>query len=93
MQYYDEDRAVDGNAIAGSLAEVFSVDMTSAQATCANCGSTDPLAQGKAFVGGPGTVLRCSHCHSILGRLVRARDSVWLDLRGMTTLQIPAVAL
>ena len=92
MQFYEESRALDGNAMAGSLAEVFSVDMTSAQATCASCGSTEPLAQGKAFVGGPGEVLRCSHCNSILGRMVRARDLVWLDFRGVTALRIAAVA-
>lgn len=92
MQYYEEDRAVDGNAAAGSLAEVFSVDMTSAQATCADCGATHALAQVRAFLGGPGTVLRCSDCNSVLGRIVRARDSVWLDLRGVTALQIPVGA-
>ena len=89
MQYYEEDRAIDGNAMAGSLAEVFSVDMTSAQGTCAGCGLTECLAQGKAFVGGPGAVLRCSHCTSILGRIVRTGDFVWLDLRGLTALRIP----
>lgn len=92
MRYYEDLRAVNGSAMAGSLAEVFSVDMTLAQATCAGCGSTDALAQGNAFVGGPGTVLRCAHCHSVLGRIVKARDSVWLDLRGMTALQIGAAA-
>ena len=90
MQYYEETRATDGNALAGALAEVFASDMTSAAATCAGCGTTAVLAESEAFVGGPGLVLRCRFCRDVLGRIVRARDSVWLDLRGVTAMQIAA---
>lgn len=47
------DLAVDGNAIAGSLAEIFAVDVTSAQVQCDHCGATNPLADEKAYVRGP----------------------------------------
>ena len=90
MRYYKEDRAIDGNALAGALAEVFAAEMTSAIATCAGCGARDRLAESDAFVGGPGMVLRCRFCRAVLGRIVRARKSVWLDLRGVTALQIAA---
>lgn len=90
MRYYEEDRAIDGNVLAGALAEVFAAEMTSVTATCAGCGATDRLAESDAFVGGPGMVLRCRYCRAVLGRIVRARESVWLDLRGVTAMQIAA---
>jgi|tagenome__1003787_1003787.scaffolds.fasta_scaffold19516617_1 hypothetical protein len=83
-----DDLAIDGNAVAGSLAEIFAVDVTSAQVTCNHCGATNPLADEKAYVRGPGSVLRCAGCTSVLARFAKARDSVWLDLRGSTAWQI-----
>ena len=35
---------LDGNAIGGLLHEVFGTDMTDAEATCATCGATGPVA-------------------------------------------------
>ena len=89
MQYPDE-LAVDGNAVAGSLAEIFAVDVTSVRVTCNHCGETKPLAEEKAYVRGPGSVLRCAGCASIVARFAKARDAVWLDLRGSSTWQIRA---
>ena len=91
MRYHQEERAMDGNVVAGALAEVFAAEMTSAMATCAGCGTRATLAESDAFVGGPGMVLRCRACRAVLGRVVRARASVWLDLRGVAALQIAAV--
>lgn len=85
-----DDLAVDGNAIAGSLAEIFAVDVTSARVKCDHCGATNPLADEKAYIRGPGSVLRCASCSSILARFVKARDAVWLDLRGSSAWQIRA---
>ncbi|WBQ08396.1 DUF6510 family protein [Kribbella sp. CA-293567] len=84
-----DDLAVDGNALAGRLAEIFADDMTSAFVTCESCGSSKPLAHHRAYVRGPGAVLRCADCWSILGRLVRTPDAYWLDLRGAASLRIP----
>lgn len=83
-----QDLYVDGNAAAGSFAEVFAFDITSATATCSHCGVSNPFAKATAFVRGPGTVLRCSACSSVLARFVKARDTVWLDLSGTSSWQI-----
>ena len=80
--------AVDGNAMAGSLSEIFAVDVTSIRVTCDECGSTKPLAEERAYVGGPGSVLRCAGCTSVLLRFVRTADTVWLDVRGSAKWQI-----
>ncbi|SDE32411.1 DUF6510 family protein [Auraticoccus monumenti] len=91
MRYFEDDQALDGNALAGRLAEIFSVDMTSARVTCSGCGTVRPLAEGRAYVRGPGVTLRCAECQMVLGRIVRARDSVWLELSGVASVQITGV--
>lgn len=92
LRYYEDGRAVDGNAMAGFLAEVFAAEMTAAIVTCAGCGAKERLAESDAFVDGPGMVLRCHFCRAVLGRIARAGESVWLDLRGMMALQIAAAS-
>jgi Family of unknown function (DUF6510) len=37
----------------------------------------------------PGVVARCPTCDQVLVRLVRDRGRVWLDLRGLSYLQLP----
>ena len=80
--------AVDGNAVAGALAEVFVIDMTMARTTCATCADTRPVAELRAYVRSAGTVLRCTSCDAVQVRLVRAPDRAWLDLRGVKVLEV-----
>lgn len=82
------DLTVDGNAAAGSFAEVFAFDVTSAKVTCSHCGVSNPFAEATAYVRGPGTVLRCCECSSVLARFVKARDTIWLDLSGSSAWQL-----
>ena len=79
----------DGNALAGTLSEVFAVDVTAAMARCAGCGGTGPVAALRVYAHSPGFVARCAGCDHVVLRLVRAEDSVWLDFRGTVSLQIP----
>jgi hypothetical protein len=80
--------ALDGNAAAGALAEIFASEMTVAVGTCAACGDARPLAELRAYLQAPGLVLRCAICHAVELRLVRAPGRAWLDLRGMQILEI-----
>jgi len=80
--------AMDGNASAGALAEIFAVDVTVARTTCATCDDTRPMAELQAYVRSAGTVLRCASCGAALVRLVRAPDRAWLDLRGVKVVQL-----
>ncbi len=82
------DAAVDGNAVAGVLAELFVVDMTVARTTCATCADTRPLAELRAYVRSAGTVLRCASCGAPQVRLVRGPDRAWLDLRGVEVVEV-----
>jgi hypothetical protein len=79
---------IDGNALAGPLADVFAFDMTVAVGRCAGCGRSAPLAEVRAFTRAAGLVARCPACDTVLLRMVRAPGRIWLDLRGIRSLQI-----
>ena len=79
---------LDGNAAGGMLTEVFATDVTGAMVTCDHCGARGAVAGAQAYMGGPGLVLRCSHCESVLLRLVRIRERLLLDTSGVRTLDM-----
>jgi hypothetical protein len=83
-----EDLASEGNTGAGSLANVFAVDVTSAEVTCPACGETSPLADERAYLRGPGSSLQCKHCSSVLGRFRRSQDAIWVDLHSSVAWQL-----
>jgi len=80
---------LDGNALAGSLSEIFAIDVTSAVFTCAGCGGTGAVATLRVWDRAPGGVARCPHCEDVVLRIVRAPGRVFLDLRGATCLEVP----
>jgi hypothetical protein len=74
---------LDGNAAAGVLAEAFGTEMTTVVGTCASCGATGAIGQAHVYMGGPGTVVRCSHCEAIL--IALAWSTCWtVDATGIT---------
>jgi hypothetical protein len=77
---------LDGNAAAGELAEIFSVDVTVAEGRCAHCGATKRFAEAHLYMQCPGVVARCADCEQVLLRVVSIRDRLLLDLSGMTYL-------
>jgi hypothetical protein len=79
----------DGNALAGPLQDLFCVEVTTAIGRCTNCGRTGPMAEARVFDHAPGLVARCPACDQVLLRLVHDRGRAWLDLRGLTYLQLP----
>jgi hypothetical protein len=79
----------DGNALAGPLHDVFCVEVTGAIGRCTGCGRTGPMAEVRVFDHAPGVVARCPTCGQVLLRLVRGPGRAWLDLRGLTFLQLP----
>jgi hypothetical protein len=79
---------VDGNALAGALREIFAVDLTAAQGRCASCGRTAAVAEARVYERAAGLVGRCTGCDAVLVRLVRAPDRVFLDLHGISCLEV-----
>jgi ribosomal protein S27E len=78
----------DGTALAGPLHDVFRVDLSTAVGRCTQCGRTGPMAEARVFDHAPGVVARCPSCDQVLLRLVRGSGRAWLDLRGLTYLQL-----
>jgi hypothetical protein len=82
------DNYLDGNAAAGELSNIFTMDVTAAKGQCAHCGAIKRFAEAHLYMQGPGLVARCCVCQHVLLRLVNARECVFLDLRGMTRLSL-----
>jgi hypothetical protein len=80
----------DGRALTGPLHDVFGVEVTTAIGRCSQCGRTAPMAEVRVFDHAPGVVARCPDCDQVLVRLVRGSGRAWLDLRGLSYLQVPA---
>jgi hypothetical protein len=73
---------LDGNVAAGILSEVFVPDITTARATCANCGTIRALGALLVYAHGMGMVVRCPSCDAVVLRVARTRTRLWLDTMG-----------
>jgi hypothetical protein len=83
-----DDSFVDGNAAAGALLSIFSIDVTDANGQCAACGNVAAVAQSRVYAFEPGVVLRCHACEQPLIRIARGAGRTWLDVRGLTYLEL-----
>jgi uncharacterized protein DUF6510 len=84
----ERDLRLDGNAVAGMLAELFGFDMTVIWGGCDACGATNQLGALHCYAHGMGAVLCCPGCGQPLLRVARGQGRWWLDLRGLTWLQL-----
>jgi Family of unknown function (DUF6510) len=78
--------ALDGNAIAGLLHDVFGAEMTTATGTCGTCGISNLVAQLTVYLQAPGVVVRCPACGSVLMVLVQAHNMTCVDTEGLASL-------
>lgn len=85
-----DDDYQDGNALAGPLADVFSVDVSAAIAVCAGCGRTGAVAELRVYGRGPGLVGRCPGCSEVMLRYADTPHGRWLDLRGTAVMRLSA---
>ena len=81
---------LDGNAAAGELSRIFAIDVTSAKGQCAHCGTKKRFAEARLYMQCPGVVARCCVCEHVLLRMVNVRQRVFLDMRGMTYVNLNA---
>ena len=79
---------LDGNMMAGEMLDLLSADITTASGRCVACGSTITMAQARVYTDAPGMVMRCPSCDNVLLRLVRNPSRAWMDLRGLTYLEV-----
>jgi predicted solute-binding protein len=83
------DLVLDGNAAAGILHAVYGAEMTLAVGTCDSCSAAGPVGSVRLYRSA-GLVLRCPHCDAVLMKIVTAGERVWIDSRGLRTLQLAA---
>jgi hypothetical protein len=81
------DRTLDGNAAAGPLAELFAIELTTIQSTCASCGRAAPLGAHLLYADAPALVLRCPSCSAVVLRYSTARERLRLDISGVAFLE------
>jgi hypothetical protein len=69
---------LDGNAIAGPMAELFGAEMTTAAGVCGGCGTESLVAELRVWTAGraPGAVARCPGCGSVVVVLVDIRGTL-----------------
>ena len=79
---------LDGNMLAGAFAELFTFDVTTAAARCANCGAVAELATAMVYVSDAGSVVRCAGCDAVLATVVHAEGRTWFGLRGITAVEV-----
>ena len=78
---------LDGNAIGGALEELLGHDVTVAVGRCRGCGAKRALGAVHVYYAA-GVVARCPDCDFVLLRIVRAGERTWLDLSGLSVLQL-----
>jgi Family of unknown function (DUF6510) len=88
MTMDETDLRLDGNAVAGMMAELFGFEMTAERGGCAACGTASQLGAAHVYAHGMGVVLSCPSCGQYLARIARSQDRWWLDLRGLAWLQL-----
>ena len=79
---------LDGNALAGHLADLFIVDSTMASIRCPGCDSVEMLGTAMVYMDAMGAVARCVHCDDVLLTLVESDDRVWIGFGGVTAIEI-----
>ena len=77
----DDDLVLDGNAVAGTLSEIYGDDMTTVLAECGGCGKVDHVGGLLAYVHAPGIVLRCTACSTVMLRIVQTPNRTRVDVQ------------
>jgi uncharacterized protein DUF6510 len=83
---------LDGNAAAGLLSELFTIDITAAVITCGGCGTTARIGEVSVYGGAMGAVFRCATCDTVMMRLVRNRAGYWFEMQGAKKLAAKSAA-
>jgi hypothetical protein len=81
---------VDGSAAAGLLMSVFGAEMTGHAGQCAHCHTVSMVGTMRAYMRGPGVVLRCPACAEVVIRIAQTPRGTFVDARGAAYLVVDA---
>lgn len=76
-------QALDGNAIAGCLYELFGIEMTTHTGICRSCGAAAMLAELRVFTVAPGSIARCPKCGKVVFVIVALGGAPRIYLDGL----------
>ncbi len=80
---------LDGNVLAGVLADILGTDPSDREVRCARCGTAAPIAVALVYATAMGTVARCASCDHVLAVIVRGDGGrEWFGMPGVTALEI-----
>jgi predicted RNA-binding Zn-ribbon protein involved in translation (DUF1610 family) len=79
---------LDGNGIAGILAEAFGTEMTTANRVCQSCGAESAIGAHRAYRGAA-WVLRCPACGDVAARIAVFEDHHVVLLAGRWRIRSP----
>jgi DNA-directed RNA polymerase subunit RPC12/RpoP len=83
----DDERHVDGNALAGVFHDVFGREMTHESGCCSQCGAANQLGAARVYRAA-GDVLRCPNCGSVLMVIVPDASGMRVSFESMRWLRI-----
>lgn len=79
---HDNPIPLDGNAAGGLLRELFALDVSAAEITCARCDTVAAIGAVRDYGGAMGAILRCVQCDTAVLRLTHTPAGLWLDMHG-----------
>jgi hypothetical protein len=79
---------LDGNGVAGLLAEAFGGDVTASPRGCGSCHTVSTVGQHRAYLAA-GVVLRCPACGDLAASIVSLPDRYVVQLHGTWRLELP----
>ncbi|HTU97294.1 MAG TPA: DUF6510 family protein [Solirubrobacteraceae bacterium] len=75
-----EDFTVDGNALAGALAQSLGRDVTGERGTCGHCGKASLVAELVVYPKAPSPVARCPHCGDVVMVVTEISDTITVHM-------------
>lgn len=78
---------VDGNAVAGILADLLAGDATALVATCGECGAEGVVAEASVELDAQAALVRCRHCTHTLFTVIRTDASPLLRIGSLSELR------
>lgn len=80
---------LDGNALAGRLADLLGWDATDSPIRCRSCGAGDAVAVAAVYMSPMGVVARCRSCDAVLLTIVDAVGGrSWFGMPGIDALEV-----
>jgi hypothetical protein len=89
MNQNDSASHLDGNVLAGPLAELLS-STTAMTAECAGCHHEDAIGRGAVYGAPMGLIARCPTCSGVLLRYADTPAGKVLDVSGIVSLRLPS---